>query len=135
MRLPHDPGGTAGQRRARARARNPTWSAERRASRRWERKTPHARPGPPVLRISRGVCASVMTRRDGCLACIRAPPALRPPLGWGWTKVQDPGANARGDERVGVANGEFVGWVEFLRDPTPAITVADVGSREKLDPT
>src|ERR1700738_3455252 len=76
-----------------------------------------------------------MTRRDGCLACIRAPPALRPPLGWGWTKVQDPGANARGDERVGVANGEFVGWVEFLRDPTPAITVADVGSREKLDPT
>src|SRR3979411_1443316 len=49
-------------------------------------------PGPPVvrnerkagfapgLRIERGVCASVMTRRDGCLACIRAPPALRPPL-------------------------------------------------------
>src|SRR5260370_1870188 len=39
---------------------------------RYERKA-----GSPGLRISRGVCASVMTRRDGCLACIRAPPALR----------------------------------------------------------
>src|SRR5229473_6239199 len=57
-------------------------------------------PGPPVvrkerkagspgLRIERGVCASVMTRRDGCLACIRAPPALRPPLvGANWNEAK-----------------------------------------------
>src|SRR5438067_7764371 len=37
-----------------------------------ERKTGSAR-----LPIERGVCASVMTRRSGCIACIQAPPALR----------------------------------------------------------
>src|SRR5258708_37177308 len=43
-----------------------------------------------------------------------APPAPR----WGW-KLEG-----------------TVGWVEFLRDPTTkTIMVADVGSREELDPT
>ena len=63
-----------GQRRARARARNPTWSAERRASRRWERKTPHAGRACPVCANREASARRSKARsRASCVSVYDAP--------------------------------------------------------------
>jgi hypothetical protein len=101
------------ERQARARARNPTWSAARRASPSLGtqdvstqielrssvcayRSRPRASCGAqrtqgglslgPVDRW--GVRTPVMACRSGCVACIQAPPALRPPLAKGAAKCE-----------------------------------------------
>jgi len=53
------------------------WNRSRTALARGAQWTQGGRYG---FAIERGDCAPVMARRDGCLASIRAPPALRPPL-------------------------------------------------------
>ena len=66
-----------GQRRARARARNPTWSAERRASLRRDDETPRRRSGSPDLRISNAATGDLWCAMNARRASARACRSMR----------------------------------------------------------
>jgi len=73
MRSLHDLGGTAGQRRARARARNPTWSAERRASPSLGTQVPHACWVRPTCEIDREPRSAVVrNERKAAVTALRS---------------------------------------------------------------
>src|SRR4051812_32015527 len=71
--LPVEASAKTGQRRARARARNPTWSAERRASLRRDDKTPRRRSGSPGLRISNAATGDLWCATNARRALLLGP--------------------------------------------------------------